>query len=457
MLFEILLILASMVIAAIAREKTNTPPPVTLLLLAMAQALATHLQWLPPLHGHVFTLGNNPTAISDGAFDTLVFATLPLLIAADAMKLRYDELKTNFLNLFMLAVAAILLSVFLGVLLLRTLPGVQTYFAIVPTSALVMLMAMLCATDPVTVSSVFSSAPVPHKLRFLTEGESLFNDATALIIFSLARTALSSGQTIPLPQIAQTALFVVFVAIAIGLACGFIGYLFMKATRDPFVETASMLLAAYASYQFSEHFHASGILAVITATVLITFLIRHSIFLQLHSLPPRNILTHVFDKEPSSQENFDLATKLFDFLAFLCATALFMSIALSFNFSSCLLYWKESLILFLLVTCIRAISLSQVSLFASVYNYLNTSTAKPPLTHLPRHWLAILTFAGSKGALSIVMVHLVPTSYPWATMIEAIVINNIILSILVYAPILLLVIRTHHQQLQHELSTELTH
>lgn len=457
MLFEILLILGSVVIAALAREKTNIPPPVTLLLLAMAQALATHLHLLPPLNGHVFTIGNNPTAISDGAFDTLVFATLPLLIAADAMKLRYDELKANFLNLFMLAVSAIGLSVFLGVVLLRTLPGVQTYFELVPTSALVMLMAMLCATDPVTVSSIFSSAPVPHKLKFLTEGESLFNDATALIIFSLARTALTSGQTLPISQITQTALFVVFAAVALGLLCGFIGYLCMKTTRDPFVETASLLLSAYAAYQFSELYHASGILAVITATVLITYLIRHSIYLQLNSLPPRNILSHVFDKEPSSQENFELATKLFDFLAFLCATALFMSIALSFNFSSCLLYWKESLILFLLVTCIRAISLSQISLIASVYNYINTSPTKPNLTHLPRHWLAILTFAGSKGALSIVMVHLVPTSYAWSTMLEAIVINNIILSIVVYAPILLLVIRTHRNQLQHELSQEQTH
>jgi CPA1 family monovalent cation:H+ antiporter len=69
---------------------------------------------------------------------------------------------------------------------------------------------------------------------------------------------------------------------------------------------------------------------------------------------------------------------------------------------------------------------------------------------VPLHWGAVLTLAGSKGALSILMVHLLPATFEYKVLFEHIVIGNILLSILVYAPILLITMRVFKERFEQE-------
>ena len=79
---------------------------------------------------------------------------------------------------------------------------------------------MVLATDPVSVVSVFSSFKVPHRLAILAEGESLFNDATALIIFMFIAIPMMNGVEIGAMDIAIVSLKVISVSVFIGLVIG---------------------------------------------------------------------------------------------------------------------------------------------------------------------------------------------------------------------------------------------
>ena len=125
--------------------------------------------------------------LNDGGFDLLIMLTLPLLIAADALKMRWEDIKRHGWSLFLTAGVNVFLAVGAGLLVNQYVLG-QYHLT---TAAVVVLFSMLVATDHITVSAIFSNVKVPHQLKVLTEGESLFNDAAALIVFSLGVMALA--------------------------------------------------------------------------------------------------------------------------------------------------------------------------------------------------------------------------------------------------------------------------
>src|SRR5574344_486914 len=119
--------------------------------------------------------------------EMLIF--IVLLILADAYVIKLSEIKENWISLFYLAGVGVVLSVLVGVFLTQEILKEQ-YLGY---GALVALFAMCMATDPVAVIAVFKKFKVPHKLKFLAEGESLFNDAAALIMFNSFGIAILTG------------------------------------------------------------------------------------------------------------------------------------------------------------------------------------------------------------------------------------------------------------------------
>ncbi|MDX8397377.1 MAG: cation:proton antiporter, partial [Mariprofundaceae bacterium] len=112
-------------------------------------------------------------------FALLVLLLLPILLISDSLELSLADLKEHGLSLFYLAVVAVSLSVVAALWMGSTLFAEYN----LSTAAIIVLFAMVLATDPVSVVSIFSNFQLPHKLKILCEGESLFNDATALIVF----------------------------------------------------------------------------------------------------------------------------------------------------------------------------------------------------------------------------------------------------------------------------------
>src|SRR5262249_53488595 len=126
--------------------------------------------------------------------DTILVVFVPILLFEAAINLNLRLLRSAQWPILTLAVVGVGVSMGIVSLVL----GVTGTAA--PETAIV-LSAIVSATDPVAVLSVFKKLGVPDRLAMIVEGESLFNDGTALVVFNIAVVAALSHQFEPAPAI----------------------------------------------------------------------------------------------------------------------------------------------------------------------------------------------------------------------------------------------------------------
>ena len=397
---------------------------------------------------------------SEETFAELVLFLIPILIAADALQLKLEDLKKNALSLLYLALFSVAVSVAFGIF------SAHTFFAEynLSTGAIIALFAMVLATDPVSVVSVFSSFKVPHKLAILAEGESLFNDATALIIFMFIAIPMMNGIHIGALDIAIVSLKVISVSIFIGLIVGFIGVFLMRLTADPMSELVLILLTAYGAFEVAEHWHMAGLLAVIVAIITLNTMTQKSFDdKERRVIKAKNIvnranrskkifstgfisgITRKLSSEVSHIERHKQNLNYVAVLALLANTFLFMSMASIVHIDLLLKYQTEILLMFAITTIIRAFMMGT---FALVSN----TTKK--MTDIGFRWWSVLLFAGIKGGLSIVMLQMLPQGFEHKEMFDAIVIGVILLSTVVYALVLVGLIMGNKKSFDKEVDSE---
>lgn len=417
-------LLALIIISAVLQDRFKIPSPITLISVVLLLKFCGL---------HLFPVDSK-------FFDALTIVAFPLLIAADAMKLKWSDLREHWFSLVWVAGVAVLFAILAGV-------AINNYLFIdVPLSlaAVAVLFCTITATDPVTVSAVLSNFKVPHKLKILVEGESLLNDATAIIAFSIALIAMNATQTITAEFIGTKIVAVICGAAIVGAILGLLSFSLLRMSEDPLVEASILIMTAYASYIVAELFHFSGILAVIVSIVLCSEKIRKILEGgESHTVvDDYGLLRHT----AMTSDNHKFILKIFEFSALFAASALFVAIAALVDFADLARYWKEILAIFVASTIIRAVTMLK---FAYVSNRSSLVKAK-----VSKHWWAVLTFAGSKGAISILMVHMIPDSFEYKKMFEVIVIGNIILSTFVYAGVLAIVIPLNKLKFDREVAEE---
>lgn len=123
--------------------------------------------------------------------------------------------------------------------------------------------ATLSATDPVTILAIFNAYKVDPKLYTIIFGESILNDAVAIVMFETARQFHSTDEATIASLFKGIGVFLVvfFVSLLIGVLVGIATALLLKHTymrRFPGIESCFILLVAYASYLFSNGCHMSG-------------------------------------------------------------------------------------------------------------------------------------------------------------------------------------------------------
>lgn len=240
-LVEILLLVAA-IVAMIAR-RFRVPYTVGLVLAGIGLAL------LP--------LSPNLALTKEMVFN----AFLPPLIFEAALYMNWRELRRDFPLILTLATLGVLLSAGVTAVGMHFLAGWEW-------SSAALLGVLIAATDPVSVIATFKESGVHGRLRLLVEAESLFNDGTAAVVFAIA-VMIAKGQPIGLLEIGQNLL----ITILGGIFCGAIiaGAMLLLAgqTDDHLVEITFTSIAAYGSFILAEHFHMSGVLASLTAGILI--------------------------------------------------------------------------------------------------------------------------------------------------------------------------------------------
>jgi CPA1 family monovalent cation:H+ antiporter len=238
-----LLIVAVLVALAARRLKL----PYTVGLVATGIVLAwTHILPAPPL-----------------THDLIYLIILPPLLFEAALNIHWHELKADALPVLVLSTAGVVISA------LAVAGGMHALLGWPLASALV-FGVLIAATDPVAVIAMFKDLGVKGRLRFLVESESLFNDGVAAVLFALA-LAFALPNVVS-PGAASGLLSLVRVAgggVLVGLGVGGLALLAAGRTGDHLISSAVTTVAAYGSFLAAEHLHLSGVLATVSAGLLI--------------------------------------------------------------------------------------------------------------------------------------------------------------------------------------------
>lgn len=231
------------------------------------------------------------------SFDYQIFFNLllPPIILASGYELHQNNFFRNIGTILTFAFAGTFISaVVLGIILwLYTripLEGIEMSFV-----DAISVGATLSATDPVTILAIFNTYKVDPKLYTIIFGESILNDAIAIVLFETAqgyKKQESSPGTLGVFSLLEgTGIFlaVFFGSLIIGVIIGIFTALVLKHTyvrRFPKIESCLIVLIAYASYFFSNGLHMSGKLMFHTGMCGLTNIKRrycHIAFLRDHA------------------------------------------------------------------------------------------------------------------------------------------------------------------------------
>ncbi|MHC5714696.1 MAG: Na+/H+ antiporter [Nostoc sp.] len=145
--------------------------------------------------------------------------------------------------------------------------------ALIPGFTLAMgflLGGIISPPDAVSATTIMRRVNVPKSLVSLVEGESLLNDASSLIVFRFALAAVLTGQ-FQFQAAAVNFVFVILTGIAIGLFVGLIFYgIHRLLPTTSSIEIVLTLITPYCMYYAAEHFHCSGVLAVVSGGLLLS-------------------------------------------------------------------------------------------------------------------------------------------------------------------------------------------
>ena len=245
------LLLVALSIYQISR---STQLPFTVLLVLTGIAITALSDSIPVLKTAEAALSISP--------DLILFVFLPALIFESSYNLDARQLRRNAVPILSLAIPGLLLS--------TGLIGVIVWLALdIDLMAALLIGAILSATDPVAVIALFRQVGAPGRLSTLIEGESLFNDATALVLSKILLAVLAAG-TLSSQALSQGVIdfFVLFAGgLLFGIAIGYLtGQLIGWLDSDPILEIGLTSVMAYLAFLISEELlHVSGIMATLGA------------------------------------------------------------------------------------------------------------------------------------------------------------------------------------------------
>lgn len=355
-----------------------------LLFVAVLTGIAAHRLRVPYTVGLVFIglaltlVGQMELRISP----QLILALLvpPLLFEA-AFHINFNDLRDNLTPILALAVPGVLLTT-------AVVGAIVAWGAGLSLPTALVFGALVSATDPVSVVALFRSMGVPKRLLVLLEGESLFNDGTAIVVFNLMVTMAAgvavTGETGLLPASLDwftTILTFIWVSGG-GLLVGFLlgmGISSIIARIDDYlIETTLTSVLAYGAYLIGEALGVSGVLAVVAAGLV------------NGNIGPRGM-------SPTTRI---VVYNFWEYAAFLANTFIFLLIGLRIELPLLFEHWH------LIAWAVAGVLVARA---LGVYS-LSRLGGKVPLA-----WQHVLNWGGLRGAISLALALSLPGVLPEAS------------------------------------------
>jgi CPA1 family monovalent cation:H+ antiporter len=236
-----------------------------ILLVASIVAIATRRVGVPYTVGLVvagIALAFSPLDIDRALSSELIYnGFLPPLVFEAALQIRWPALRQNLPVVLALAIFGVLITATVVAAGMHILVG-WTWIG----SAI--FGVLIAATDPVSVIAAFKELKVQPRLSLLVEAESLLNDGVAAVGFTLLVGIAGGSSPAPLHALGSLAWTIIGgMVVGGGIAAALLAI--AGRTEDHLVEITLTTIVAYGSFLAAEHFHMSGVLACLTAGLVV--------------------------------------------------------------------------------------------------------------------------------------------------------------------------------------------
>jgi monovalent cation:H+ antiporter, CPA1 family len=346
--------------------------PYTLALLIIGASLAvlsdTFLMGQGLFESTIAQIRNFASSLGGGQNGGLfVGLVVPPLIFEALTHVKSSDLKVVLRPATALATVGVLIATAVGGLFLWKIAGL-------PVIVSFLIAAIISPTDATTVLELFRRINVPSKLSALMETEAAFNDATAIIVFSLILGFIATS-TLPLINASLNFVLIFGGGVAVGLALGLIGELVTSLVTDRLTETILTILVVYGSYVVATSFGFSGLIAVsVVGLYFGNFTVKTAI-------------------RPSNRDSIKI---FWEFAAFIGNSIAFLYIGLR---TDLLVLWQSfALILLAYLAAILARAATVYPILA-IFNW----TSKSAEQKIPMKWRNVAFLGGMRGALSIAL------------------------------------------------------
>ncbi|MBT8445546.1 MAG: cation:proton antiporter, partial [Gammaproteobacteria bacterium] len=388
----ILLMMALLAIAMVALALArNLPIPYTVFLVLIGMLLhygAVRVDALAPLAD----VGLTP--------DLVFFVFLPALIFESALNLDARQLLKDIAPILALSVPALLISIaIIGV-------GISMLLG-TPLPLALTFGALIAATDPVAVIALFKELGAPNRLTVLVEGESLFNDATAIVVFHILLGIALAGEFSAgeLPHAIADFLRVFFGGVLVGAVVGFgISEIMRRIKSSSLALVVMTLVMAYASFVLAEHtLHVSGVMAALSAAIAMGL--------------------YAVTRIPQTATR--LIHETWEVIALIANSLLFLMIGLTVDLGNLIASGGAILLAAVLVVLARA---------AAIYSLVPVATRAfrlPTVSMGERH---IMWWGGLKGGLAIAIVLSIPEELAGRDFLVTLTLGVVMFTLLVNAP-----------------------
>ena len=326
---------------------------------------------------------------------------VPVLVFESAFNMKARVLIENLLPVLFLAIPLMLIA--------AGITASALYFGIDHSRGFPWIAALLCgvilsATDPVAVVSLFKQLGAPDRLTALLEGESLFNDTTAIVVFTLLIASATSGETVSFSDASIALAYTLLGGVAVGTTCGMLGALLYRFFDSSKLRAVICAVSAYVAFYLAEHLlQVSGIVAVLLAGLLLGE--HHRRQSQRDVFPP---------------ELWELAAYCSNALLFLLAGA-------TITWQMFQSHWAAMAI---------GVVASIIARAAIIYGLLPASTKVLPGQSLPGGFRAVMMWRGLRGAVAIALALSLPTKMPGWYTVQSIVYGVVLFTLVVQAPLM---------------------